>query len=301
MIAAIGSLAEKQQALVVSENNLPAETSAVTLTGVSVTVPKVAETRPSITISAATLVSALSLATCSAYFSIFGLTAIFGGAFWPIIAMGVALETGKLSAVAWLGQRHDGSRTLKVALITLVAVLMALNSIGIYGYLARAHIAHSLEGDLAVAGRAADLEARLAVQAGAVQAGVLADLDRRIAQIDSAVEESTKRGRMVSAMNLADQQRRNRADLVASRIKEAKALAALQVEKAGIDGERKTTEADLGPVRYLAQLINASDEQVMRWFILTVALLLDPAAVALLLAADAAHLSQRLPKEENRG
>jgi hypothetical protein len=66
---------------------------------------------------------------------------------------------------------------------------------------------------------------------------------------------------------------------------EAKALADLQVEKATIDGERRTVEADLGSARYLATLIGADNEMVLRWFILVVALLLDPAAVLLLLAA----------------
>jgi hypothetical protein len=196
--------------------------------------------------------------------------------------MGAALEMGKLSAVAWLGSGCSDSRALKVALVALVGVFMALNAIGVYGYLSRAHIAHALAGELAVAGRAADVEARLSVQSG-----VLADLDRRIAQIDSAVEESTKRGRTNGAMSLAADQRKTRADLVASRVKEANLLAGLQVEAAAVQGERKTVEADLGPVRYLAQLIGASNDVVMRWFILTVALLLDPAAVLLLLAATA--------------
>jgi hypothetical protein len=62
-------------------------------------------------------------------------------------------------------------------------------------------------------------------------------------------------------------------------------LADLKVEKAAVEGERRTVEADLGPVRYLATLIGADNETVLRWFILVVALLLDPAAVLLLLAA----------------
>jgi hypothetical protein len=230
------------------------------------------------------LLAALSLATCSAYFSIVGLTAIFAGTFWPVVGMGAALEAGKLSAVAWLGQRY-GTSTLRAALTVLVGVLMALNSIGVYGYLSRAHIAHALAGDLAVAGKAADVEARLALQAG-----VVADLDRRIAQLDEMVKVSTVHDRTRTAMALVQDQARSRADLVALRVNEAKALAALQVEKAGIDGERRTVEADTGPVRYLAQLIDASDEQVMRWFILAVALLLDPAAVLLLLAATARRI-----------
>src|SRR5260221_6146963 len=66
---------------------------------------------------------------------------------------------------------------------------------------------------------------------------------------------------------------------------EAKALADLKIEKAAVEGERRTVEADLGPVKYLATLIGADNEAVLRWFILVVALLLDPAAVLLLLAA----------------
>ena len=56
-----------------------------------------------------------------------------------------------------------------------------------------------------------------------------------------------------------------------------------------IGPDDKAVEADLGPVRYLATLIGSSDEQTMRWFILVVALLLDPAAVLLLLAACGAR------------
>jgi hypothetical protein len=57
---------------------------------------------------------------------------------------------------------------------------------------------------------------------------------------------------------------------------EAKTLADLKIEKASIDGERRMVEADLGPVRYLATLLGAGDQEVLRYFILAVALLLDP-------------------------
>jgi uncharacterized coiled-coil protein SlyX len=206
-----------------------------------------------------------------------------------VIGMGVALELGKLSAVAWLGRaggsaHENPARPLKTAVGALIGVLMALNAVGAYGFLAKAHIAQELAGNLNVAGRTADIEARLSVQTG-----VVADLDRRIAQIDTAVEKATDRGRSAVAMKLADEQRKARADLAGQRIREAKTLADLKVEKAGIDGQRKVAEADLGPVRYLATLIGAGDQDVLRWFILIVALLLDPAAVLLLLAASSAR------------
>jgi hypothetical protein len=75
-----------------------------------------------------TMAAALSLAAVSACFSIVGLTSVFAGAFWAVIAMGVAFEAGKLSAVAWLGQHHGGR--LGAGLVVLVAVLMAFNAVG---------------------------------------------------------------------------------------------------------------------------------------------------------------------------
>src|SRR5262249_23055554 len=130
-------------------------------------------------VTVATTVAALALATVSAGFSITGMTSIFVGALWPVIGMGVALELGKLSAVACIGRRY-GSAPLRAALVVLVAVLMGLNAIGAYGFLAKAHIGHAVAGDVAVAGRDADIEARLSVQAGG-----WADLDRRMDKIQS--------------------------------------------------------------------------------------------------------------------
>jgi hypothetical protein len=200
--------------------------------------------------------------------------------------MGIALEVGKLSAVAWIGRATQGT-ALRAALGVLVAVLMALNAVGAYGFLAQAHISHAVAGEVTSLARGADVDARLSLQAGVVslQAGVVADIDRRIAQIDGAVEKAVAKGRTASAMSLADQQRKVRGELVAQRAAAAKDLAGLQVEKAEAEGDRRIVEADLGPVRYLAALLGATDENVMRWFILVVALLLDPAAVLLLLAA----------------
>ena len=250
-------------------------------------------------ITLATLTAALALATVSAGFSITGMTSIFVGAYWPVIGMGVALEIGKLSAVAWLGhQRGTASWRLRAALAFLVAVLMGLNAVGCYGFLAKAHIGHQVEGETAVGARLADVEARLAVQAEKV-----ADLTKQIADLDAArTIETPSSGnlRTASAINAqaaalaaaaklraADDERRQakRTSLADKLTVEAKVLADLKIEKAKVDGDRKVAEADLGPVRYLATLFGAGDQDVLRWFILVIALLLDPAAVLLLLAA----------------
>src|SRR5258708_26793411 len=107
---------------------------------------------------------------------------IVGGVYWPVIGMGGALEVGKLSAVAWLGhQRGTASWRLRAALAILVIVLMGLNAVGCYGFLAKAHIGHRVESETVVSARAADIEARLSVQA---EKG--ADLTKQIADIDAA-------------------------------------------------------------------------------------------------------------------
>jgi hypothetical protein len=246
-----------------------------------------------------TLTAALGLATVSGGFSITGMTSIFVGAYWPVVGMGLALEVGKLAAVAWLGhQRGMASWRLRAALAVLIAVLMGLNAIGCYGFLAKANIGHQIEGETAVGARLADVEARLSVRAETI-----ADLTKQIADLDAArTIETPSAGNLRTAsaisaqaaalaaatrLRAADDERRQtkRTSLADKLTVEAKALADLKIDKARVDGDKRVAEADLGPVRYLATLLGASDQDVLRWFILVVSLLLDPAAVLLLLAA----------------
>ena len=156
-----------------------------------------------------TLLSALGLASISGFFSIVGLTSIFLGSLWPVIAMGSVFEVAKLSAVALLGQRRIASRALKFAIVTLIAALMTLNVVGAYGFLARAQISHAVSGEVQIADHAAQVEARMHLAAADV-----ADIDRRIGQIDDAIVQATKRGRTASAMTLAEHQTARRDALV---------------------------------------------------------------------------------------
>jgi hypothetical protein len=128
-----------------------------------------------------------------------------------------------------------------------------------------------------VSSKAATVDARL----DAKQAH-LDDIKGRIAQLDQTKTVATKGHTKTTTVG---DQGPARAALVHEREQAESALADLRIEKAKVDGERKAVEADLGPVRYLATLLGSTDEQTMRWFILVVALLLDPAAVLLFLAA----------------
>jgi hypothetical protein len=237
---------------------------------------------------------ALALACVSGAFSIDGLTAIFAGAFWPVVTMGAVLEAGKLVAAAWLTQHRNSTPSLlRPVLVAMIGMLMGLNAIGVFGFLTRAHLDHMASIDLALADRTADIKARLAIQARTV-----ADLDRRISQIDAAIEESTGLGRPLAAMIIADQKRRGRAEIMAERQREAQPIGSLQIEKVRLDAQRRRAEAEVGPVRYLAEVVGipATDlERAVRLVTLALVAVLDPMAVALLLPASA-HTRREDPR-----
>ncbi|MGJ4886803.1 hypothetical protein ACQR1Y_01335 [Bradyrhizobium sp. HKCCYLRH3099] len=235
-------------------------------------------------VNLASFIVALAMASVSAAFSIDGLTAIFAGAFWPVIMMGAVLEAGKLVAAAWLTEHWNSAPLLlRYVLVLMIGALMGLNAIGVFGFLTRAHLDHMASVDLALADRTADVEARLGIQSQKV-----ADIDRRTAQIDAAIDESTRLGRPVGAMTIADQKRHERANIAAERSRESELLANLQIERARIQALRRRAEAEVGPIRYLAELmgIPSTDiERAVRLLTLALVAVLDPMAVTLLLAA----------------
>ena len=86
-------------------------------------------------------VTAISISAIAAWYSIAGLIAVFSAAVMPVIIMGGALETGKIVATVWLHQNwHRAPRMFKWYLIPAIAVLMFITSMGIFGFLSKAHI-----------------------------------------------------------------------------------------------------------------------------------------------------------------
>jgi uncharacterized membrane protein YecN with MAPEG domain len=235
-------------------------------------------------INTAAFLAAVAIACVSSSLSIFGLTAIFAAAFWPVAIMGATLEVGRLVTAAWLSRYwHSTPRILKWALTAMVLVLMGITSMGVFGFLSKAHIDRQVEVDVHLADEAAVIDGQISIQAA-----VVADFDRRLSQIDLAIEEAARRGRSISAMSLASQERKGRTELAAGRQKEAQGLAELRVRRAGVDGEGKRLAAEVGPVRYLAQLLGGPEadlEGAVRLLTLTISALFDPLAVLLLIAA----------------
>ena len=95
-----------------------------------------------------TLLSALSISGVAIFYSVIGLATIFPGAFWPVVIMGSVLEVGKLVTASWLYRNWKHTRwLLKTYLTTAVIVLICITSMGIFGFLSKAHLEQNLAED----------------------------------------------------------------------------------------------------------------------------------------------------------
>ena len=92
-----------------------------------------------------TLLSALSISGVAIFYSVIGLATIFPGAFWPVVIMGSVLEVGKLVTASWLYRNWRQTRfLLKTYLTIAVVVLSLITSMGIFGFLSKAHLEQNL-------------------------------------------------------------------------------------------------------------------------------------------------------------
>jgi len=248
-----------------------------------------------------TLFVALSLSAVAAWYSIIGLTAIFAAAVVPIIIMGGILEVAKITITVWLHEYWHRCRWLmKVYLVPAVALLMIITSMGIFGFLSKAHL------DQAVP--TGDVQAQVALFDEKIQNERLTieDARRLLKQLDDAVigiqsgegRELRNRDGSVRIENPAERalavrrsQARDRAALTAA-VEEAQArIVGLQEQRAPVAAELRKVEAEVGPIKYIAALIYGDDpdanllEKAVRWVIILLVVVFDPLAIMMVLAA----------------
>lgn len=233
------------------------------------------------------LLIALCLSGVSAYYSIIGLTAIFAGAYWPIIFMGAVLEAGKLTTASWLYNNwHITPKILRYYLTAVVIILMMITSMGIFGFLSKAHIDQTLVATAGSADKIAIIDNKIEVEQQAIK-----DIDIQIAQIDNAITKMTDKGQAQSSLNAADKQRKIRNDLIQQKNGHIESLSKLREEKIPLESSLKKIEAEVGPIKYIAQLVfsdSSTDnlERAVRGVILLLVIVFDPLAVLLLVAVN---------------
>jgi cell division protein FtsB len=227
----------------------------------------------------------VAISAIAAYYSIIGLTSIFAGAFWPIVIMGTALEAGKLVAVSWLYNNWNLAPLLTKAYLTCaIVILMLITSMGIFGFLSKAHIEQQLLLNTGVTEQIEILDSKIKIQQETVT-----DIETQIAFIDDSIKKMIEKGRTQSSLNASETQKGNRKALVDTRQTEVEKLSALKVEKIKLESEFKKLEAEVGPIKYVAELIYGSSdtavvEKSIRWVIIMLIFVFDPLAVLLMLA-----------------
>jgi hypothetical protein len=237
------------------------------------------------------LATALLLSLVAAYYSIMGLTAIFAAATIPVIIMGVSLELGKIVATVWLHNNWQRASWLfKTYLIPAVIFLMLLTSMGIYGFLSKAHSDQSLvSGD--VTAKIAIYDEKIKIERENI------DVNRRaLKQMDEAVDQimgrSTSETGADRSVAVRRSQQKERGRLLAEITESQKKITALNQERAPIAAEVRQVEAEVGPIKYIAALLYGDNpdanvlEKAVRFVIIMIVLVFDPLALCLILAAN---------------
>jgi hypothetical protein len=238
------------------------------------------------------LLTGLIISAVAIYYSVVGLTAIFSAAVIPIIIMGSALEVGKLVCASWLKANWERApRFMKYYMITAVLVLMLITSMGIFGFLSKAHNDQNL-----VSG---DVQSKIAIYDEKIKtARDNIDANRKaLKQMDEAVDQvmgrsSDEKG-AEKAVQIRRSQQKERARLQSEITAEQKIVAAVSEERSPIAAEVRKVEAEVGPIKYIAKFIygeRGADEnmleQAVTWIIIMIVVVFDPLAVIMLLAAQ---------------
>jgi hypothetical protein len=248
------------------------------------------------------LIAALSLSAIAAFYSIAGLTAIFAAAVVPIIIMGSILEISKLVVASWLYRNWKEVPTLLKSYFTIaVVILMIITSMGIFGFLSKAHLDQAVPaGDITA--QVTIFDDKIKTEKDNIEAARKA-LSQMDAQLDQKLSRSTDEKGADKAIQIRRSQSSERKKLQNEIAEAQKTIVKLQTERAPIASQARKVEAEVGPVKYIAALIYGDTldqnmlEKAVRWVIIMIVLVFDPLAVLMLVAFNWS-LKKSQPKVE---
>ena len=247
--------------------------------------------------------TAFVLSGIAAYYSVIGLVAIFSAAVIPVAIMGGSLEAAKLVVASWLYRYWKSIPFLMKAYFTsALVILMLITSMGIFGFLSKAHSDQSL-----VSG---DVTAKIAIYDEKIKtAKENIDANRKaLKQMDEAVDQvmgrSTDEKGADKAVALRRAQQKERGRLIAEIETYQKTVTSLNEARAPIAAEVRKVEAEVGPLKYIAAMIYGDNpdenmlERAVRWLIILLIAVFDPLAVLMLIAANLTQIKQKEWQEE---
>jgi hypothetical protein len=218
--------------------------------------------------------------------------------------MGTILEAAKLVVTVWLHEYWQSVKwTMKAYLVPAVFTLMVITSMGIFGFLSKAHLDQTVPtGD--VQAQVALIDEKINNERDTINNArtLLGQLDKAVTDIGNAPDREVN-GRTISsaerALQIRRQQARDRANLTKT-IEEAQSrIVKLQEEKAPFAKDLRKIEAEVGPIKYIAALIYGDNpdanllEKAVRWIIIILVAVFDPLAIMMLLAATESYKWER--------
>jgi hypothetical protein len=203
--------------------------------------------------------------------------------------MGGALEAAKLVAASWTYRHWSIAPFLmKSYMTTAVLVLIFITSMGIFGYLSKSHLEQTMmAGDNSV--KLEQIEIRIQRQQK-----IINDADTVIGQLDQTVQTLMDYDRIrgpEGALATRRGQKEERDELNTMINQASDEIAALQEEKAQLSIQQLEVEAEIGPLKYIAELVYGDEAQnyfdkAVRYIIILIVSVFDPLAVCLLLAGN---------------
>lgn len=245
-----------------------------------------------------TLLIALAISGVAGFFSIFGIALIFSGAFYSAIALGTALEIGKIISVSWL-YRHWGIApiALRIYLMLAILVLSLVTSLGVFGYLSRAHLEQTASIENGAIPQIELINTKIQQQKDDI-----IDVDKRVSLIDDALTQLTKSNKAQTSIKIGDQQRKNRQALIDQRNKDNGSINELQLSRTQLEMQNRKNELEVGPLRYITQLFTDVDDQKtleksVRYLIIIITTVFDPLAISLLIASNSGFVAYKKKKD----
>lgn len=236
------------------------------------------------------LLVALALSAVAAYYSIAGLVVLFAAAAIPVMVMASVIEFAKVVATSWLYRNWDTApRFIKYYLTVAIGILMIITSMGIFGYLSKAHIDQSLPAGQ-VMDQLALYDEKIKIEKDNIDAS-----RKAIKQMDEAVDQTLSRSDdekgATKAASLRRAQQKERAQLATDIAKAQSNIVSIQTERAPIAAQVRQVTAEVGPLKYVAELFyDETDvavlDKAVRYVILMIVAVFDPLAIILLVAAN---------------
>ena len=233
-----------------------------------------------------TLFTALAISAVAAFYSIVGLMAIFSASAMSIAVMGVALEVGKLITASWLYQNWKRVPILLKSYLTIaVVVLMFITSMGIFGYLSKAHIDQG-KGVAEIYLKVERVDNRIQTERNTILR-----YEKQLTNLDTALNKYLDLGAVSKGLAKREEQEPERKELVSLINKAQEKIDLLLTERAEYQLQINSFEVEIGPIKYISAIIygdKALDyiDTAVRAVILILVFVFDPLAVLLIVSAN---------------